>query len=62
MTTRGGAREGAGRKPIAPGGTVRATVTLPADALDLLRELGEGNVSEGVRLLVERHLSRRLKR
>lgn len=59
---RGGKREGAGRKPVAPDGTVRTTVTLPPSVVDVLRDAGGGNVSEGVRALVAEHLRRLRKR
>lgn len=52
----GGARPGAGGvKPAlsADEPTVRATITLPASLLERLRELGNGNVSRGVRILLD---------
>lgn len=44
----GGAREGAGRPPLA-GGSIRVTVTLTPDLAAKADELGGGNVSEGIR-------------
>lgn len=49
----GGRREGAGRPPLGPE-LRRVTVTLPAELVERLRQLGGGNVSAGVRLLAER--------
>jgi hypothetical protein len=54
---RGGARPGAGRPvgvTLAPDeATVRKTVTLPQSMVDRLEQLGEGNVSLGIRRLLE---------
>lgn len=44
----GGAREGAGRKPL-DGGSIRATVTLTPELAAKAEALGSGNVSEGIR-------------
>ncbi len=44
--THGGAREGAGRPAT---GTRRVNVTLDAPTLARAKEIGEGNVSEGLR-------------
>jgi hypothetical protein len=52
--TWGGKREGAGRPALFPAEpTVRATVTLPAALAARLRELGNGNLSAGIRRLAE---------
>jgi hypothetical protein len=51
--THGGARIGAGRKRLAPDGVEKRTVSLPADMWELVKELGDGNYSAGVRRLVE---------
>jgi|GEM_PF-1594015 len=49
----GGPRPGSGRPPVAdPKRAV--TVTLTAAQIDHLRTLGDGNVSEGVRRLIEK--------
>jgi hypothetical protein len=45
----GGKREGAGRKPIGAARMVAVTVTLPADLIEKLEQLGEGNLSAGIR-------------
>ena len=46
----GGARPGAGRKPLSPQGLERTTVTLPPDLLAAAEQIGAGNVSDGVRV------------
>lgn len=47
----GGARTGAGRKPITAGGPVpRRQVTFDDETKDLLKAIGNGNVSEGIRI------------
>lgn len=48
---RGGRRPGSGRPP-AKDRKQSITVTLPAEVIDHLRRLGDGNVSEGIRRLV----------
>lgn len=54
-TTRGGARTGAGRPAAgAAGATRRVNVTLDDQTLDILRGVGGGNVSEGIRILAAR--------
>jgi hypothetical protein len=50
---RGGRRPGAGRPHAYREPLVRKTVTLPVSYLDQLTTLGDGNLSEGIRLLVE---------
>jgi len=59
MTKHGGAREGAGRPYLngsEPGKgqpAKRVTITVTQETLDTLEELGDGNVSAGVRRVVE---------
>ena len=51
---RGGAREGAGRPAIYEGESMeRVTVRLAADYIAWARQEGRGNVSEGLRRLLE---------
>ncbi len=50
---RGGRRTGAGRPPAYREPLLRKTVTLPASYVELLRAFGAGNLSDGIRLLVE---------
>jgi len=52
-TTHGGARTGAGRKLMYDQKMIKVTVTLPPACVDALRDLGEGNVSLGIRKLSE---------
>jgi len=49
----GGRRTGAGRPPAYREPLVRATVTLPASYTEQLRSFGQGNLSDGIRRLVE---------
>ena len=51
---RGGKRQGAGRPTEATGPTRRVNVTLDDATLEILRRVGSGNVSEGIRLLAAR--------
>lgn len=51
--TRGGVREGAGRKPLYSEKMVACNITLPGNYIKLLRVIGRGNLSKGVRLLIE---------
>ncbi len=51
--TRGGRRPGAGRPPSYREPLRRKTVVLPDSYIDQLTALGAGNLSEGIRLLVE---------
>ena len=51
---RGGRREGAGRPRTFSQDAVRLSVTLERAHVEWLRELGEGNVSAGIRRLLER--------
>jgi hypothetical protein len=50
---RGGRRPGAGRPPSYREPLVRKTVTLPASYVEQLTTFGAGNLSDGIRLLVE---------
>jgi hypothetical protein len=50
---RGGRRPGAGRPPAYREPLLRKTVTLPASYVEQLTVLGYGNLSDGIRLLVE---------
>jgi len=52
--TRGGTREGAGRKPIGDRPMTRHQVMLDISTVDKLRALGGGNLSEGIRLSARR--------
>jgi hypothetical protein len=53
LSWHGGRRAGAGRPPTYREPLVRATVTLPASYAEQLRAFGDGNLSEGIRRLVE---------
>jgi hypothetical protein len=53
LSWHGGRRAGAGRLPTYREPLVRATVTLPASYAEQLRAFGDGNLSEGIRRLVE---------
>ena len=49
-STRGGARKGAGRKAVDSTGPVeRKTVTLDVKTIQTMRNLGEGDLSRGIR-------------
>jgi len=50
---RGGRRRGAGRPPCYREPLLRKTVTLPTSYVEQLTVLGYGNLSDGIRLLVE---------
>jgi hypothetical protein len=50
---RGGRRPGAGRPPAYTEPLVRTTVRLPRSYVDQLAAFGGGNLSEGIRMLVE---------
>jgi hypothetical protein len=50
---RGGRRAGAGRPPAYTEPLVRKTVTLPGAYVTQLTAFGAGNLSEGIRYLVE---------
>jgi len=52
-TARGGRRSGAGRPPAYLEPLLRKTVTLPVSYVEQLAAFGAGNLSNGVRLLVE---------
>ena len=51
--TPGGRRPGAGRPPIGDEPMDKFTVTLPDPVAESLRELGEGNLSAGIRRLYQ---------
>lgn len=51
--TRGGAGRGQGRKPVAEGGTQRINVTLDQATREKLLQIGEGNLSKGIRIAAE---------
>lgn len=54
-SSRGGAREGAGRKADAATGDIeRRTVTLDAVTVTTLSDLGAGNLSAGIRIAAQR--------
>jgi len=57
MTNHGGARNGAGRKPLYSEPMQNTTVLLPRQYIRALQRLGKGNLSAGIRQLVERYLS-----
>ncbi len=50
---RGGRRPGAGRPQAYTEPLVRKTVTLPVSYVEQLTAFGDGNLSEGIRLLAE---------
>ena len=50
---RGGRRRGAGRPPAYREPLLRKTVTLPVSYVAQLMAFGAGNLSDGIRLLVE---------
>ena len=52
-TCRGGRRPGAGRRPSYTEPLLRKTVALPRSYVAQLEAFGRGNLSEGIRLLVE---------
>jgi hypothetical protein len=51
----GGNREGAGRTPLTEGGMQKKTVSLTDADIGYLSELGNGNLSAGIREAVKRH-------
>jgi hypothetical protein len=53
----GGAREGAGRKPLAPK-TVMKSVKLTPELWSRAREIGEGNAAEGIRRALANHTTK----
>ena len=58
----GGARKGAGRKPIGPEPLVKVTVSVTKGQLAFLRGYGVvGNVGEGVRALITDYLTKATK-
>jgi hypothetical protein len=52
-SARGGRRPGAGRPPEYREPLVRKTVTLPVSYAEQLEVLGQGNLSDGIRQLLE---------
>jgi hypothetical protein len=52
---RGGKRAGAGRPPLLGERLIVATVRLTAAQIERLKRLGDGNLSAGIRALMERH-------
>lgn len=50
----GGARGAVGRKPVAPGGTQPRTVTLLPEQWALAERIGNGNVSAGIRMALDK--------
>lgn len=52
-SARGGRRRGAGRPPTYGEPLLRKTVTLPTSYVDQLTALGRGNLSDGIRFLLE---------
>jgi len=54
--THGGARAGAGRKVLYNEKMLKITISLPHAHVDALCTLGDGNVSLGVRRLLENYL------
>ncbi len=52
--THGGRGRGQGRPPLSDEPTERITITLPASYLEYLKTVGSGNISNGVRILIER--------
>lgn len=51
--TRGGRRPGAGRPSEYIEPMVRTTITLPQSYVEPLREQGHGNLSDGIRFVIE---------
>jgi hypothetical protein len=54
----GGRRPGAGRPPSYREPLVRKTVTLPVSYVEQLTTFGAGNLSDGIRLLIENAYTR----
>jgi hypothetical protein len=57
-TARGGRRPGAGRPPAYLEPLLRKTVTLPVSYVEQLTRFGVGNLSDGIRLLIENAYTR----
>lgn len=53
LARRGGRRPGAGRRPAYAEPLLRKTVALPRSYVAQLEAFGRGNLSEGIRLLVD---------
>lgn len=49
MNTRGGRRAGAGRKKAGTPPLRHTTISLDTETLEILRQLGDGSISAGVR-------------
>lgn len=49
----GGARDGAGRKPVAPK-TLMKSVKLTPELWEQAQKIGDGNAAEGIRLALKR--------
>jgi hypothetical protein len=58
LRARGGRRPGAGRPSSYREPLVRKTVTLPVSYVEQLTTFGAGNLSDGIRLLVEHAYTR----
>lgn len=56
--THGGRRPGAGRKPLGEDKMVRLNVMLENKHIDKAARIGEGNVSRGIRLLIDAEMKR----
>jgi len=55
-TQHGGARNGAGRKPLYSEPMTEVSVRLPRHYVAALQRFGDGNLAAGIRQLVERYL------
>lgn len=53
----GGRRPGAGRPPVSDGKTMRVTITMTPNHFHVAQQLGDGNVSAGVRIIADNWLS-----
>lgn len=56
-STHGGKRPGAGRPPVSDEKTLRVTITMTPTHFDVAQQLGDGNVSAGVRIMADNWLS-----
>lgn len=50
----GGSRKGAGRKPLTDAPMERKNVTLDAETIDVMKGLGDGDLSKGIREAAKR--------
>jgi len=57
-SSRGGKREGAGRPSI---GVRKVQLTLDAETINKGTEIGEGNLSRGIRIAVKEHIASKRK-